>query len=54
MTRPPADLVAWLTHAMLEGDPHWRVSWQTPALARAAERWGTARLFIRPTDADDL
>jgi len=33
---------------LLESDPRWRVSWETPALARAARRWGTARLMRRP------
>jgi hypothetical protein len=45
MTPDAAAVAAWLKRAMLEGEPRWRVRWDTPALARAARRWGTARLL---------
>jgi len=46
--RIPAALAPVLRAMLLEGDPYMRVSWHTPALARAARRWGTARLVRRP------
>ena len=44
--RPEPDLAPFVA-LLLEADPVTRAGWERAALARAARRWGTARLVWR-------